>query len=401
MEEQRGDRQRRLFQPVRLQQTREMHRKYLAQISWWRRPLVGYLVAIPLVGLGFLVLIPLQGLLPEPYFPDAALFLMVLLVSLFWGVGPALWTVLLSTLVIDYLYVAPLKEFSVTSMDGLLQLLPFVVFGLLIAIITGQRESARQRALLAEQVAKEQAEELARKNEELEHADQLKDRFISIASHELKTPITAIRGQAQLSLRRLKKQRELPPELQDVQTTLERVEDQTRRLNVLVEDLLVLSSLRSGKLALRMDNFDLVALGRSIIEDQHLLSEREITLDAPSKLVLYGDSDRLSQVMINLISNAIKYSSPESVVQVSVSALGKGKLAHIAVHNEGPAIPQEQQAHIFDTFYRTPDAQTSEKSGWGLGLAISKDIVDRHSGRIWCESAEGQGTTFFVELPIK
>ncbi|HET9918326.1 MAG TPA: DUF4118 domain-containing protein, partial [Ktedonobacteraceae bacterium] len=179
MEEQRGDRQRRLFQPVRLQQTREMHRKYLAQISWWRRPLVGYLVAIPLVGLGFLVLIPLQGLLPEPYFPDAALFLMVLLVSLFWGVGPALWTVLLSTLVIDYLYVAPLKEFSVTSMDGLLQLLPFVVFGLLIAIITGQRESARQRALLAEQVAKEQAEELARKNEELEHADQLKDRFIS------------------------------------------------------------------------------------------------------------------------------------------------------------------------------------------------------------------------------
>jgi signal transduction histidine kinase len=392
-------RQKRPFRLVRLQQTIEIHQRYLSQLPWWRRPLVGYLAALPAVSLAFLLLTTMQGWLPLPSFPDGPLFLAVFLIALFWGVGPAVWTVLLSTLILDYLNQISLKAFDLTSLRTLLQILPFLIFGIMIAIITGQRESARRHALFAEQLAKEQAKELAGKNEELWELNQHKDRFISVASHELKTPITTIRGLVQLSLRRLKKQKELPTELQEVQTTLEKIDYQTHRLNALVEDLLILSGLRSGKLALQARKCDLVEICSEVVEDQRLLTDRSIDVDAPPKLVLQADGDRLSQVIINLVSNALKYSPSESTVQVNISMTG-GK-ALIQVHNEGPVIPEEQQAHIFDPFYRTPEAQTSRKSGWGLGLAICKDIVERHSGRIWCESRQGQGTTFFVELPLK
>src|SRR5579875_3193186 len=360
---------------MRLQQTIEMRRRYLSQIPWWRRPLVGYIAALPMVGLGFLLLTTMQQWLPQSSFPDAPLLVAVFLIALFWGVGPAVWAVLLSTLILDYLNQTSLKAFDLTSLHALLQILPFVVPGIMIGIITGQRESARRHALFAEQLAKEQAEELAVKNEELRELNQHKDRFISVASHELRTPITTIRGLVQLSLRRLKKHRELSAELQEVRTTLEKIDYQTHRLNALVE------------------------ICREIVEDQRMLTDRSIVLDAPPKLPLQADRDRLSQVIINLVSNAVKYSPTESTVQVKIGTTG-GK-ALVQVHNEGPAIPEEQQAHIFEPFYRTPEAQTSRKSGWGLGLAICKDIVERHSGRIWCESQEGQGTTFFVKLPIK
>ncbi len=384
---------------MRLQQTIEMRRRYLSQIPWWRRPLVGYIAALPMVGLGFLLLTTMQQWLPQSSFPDAPLLVAVFLIALFWGVGPAVWAVLLSTLILDYLNQTSLKAFDLTSLHALLQILPFVVPGIMIGIITGQRESARRHALFAEQLAKEQAEELAVKNEELRELNQHKDRFISVASHELRTPITTIRGLVQLSLRRLKKHRELSAELQEVRTTLEKIDYQTHRLNALVEDLLILSGLRSGKLPLQSATCDLVEICREIVEDQRMLTDRSIVLDAPPKLPLQADRDRLSQVIINLVSNAVKYSPTESTVQVKIGTTG-GK-ALVQVHNEGPAIPEEQQAHIFEPFYRTPEAQTSRKSGWGLGLAICKDIVERHSGRIWCESQEGQGTTFFVKLPIK
>ncbi len=111
------------------------------------------------------------------------------------------------------------------------------------------------------------------------------------------------------------------------------------------------------------------------------------------------DSDRLSQVVTNLVSNALKYSSPESPVRVALCA--RDTTALIKVHDSGQGIAQKELEHIFDTFYRAPDAQTSKQSGWGLGLAICKDIVERHNGRIWCESQVGDGSTFFVELPLK
>lgn len=393
------DRQGRPLKHMSLQQRVEIRRLYAAKMPRWRHPLVGYLLAILIVGLGLLAVIVEQNLMPHFYFADAPMLLSVLLVSLFWGVGPSLFSVLLATLALDYFYVPPFGQFSTFSWNSLFQLLPFIIASLVVAIITAQRESARYRALYAEQLAQEHADELAIANQELEQANSLKDQFLSMASHELKTPITTIRGQAQVVLRRLSKQQQLSSEMEPVRIALEKIDGQTHRLNTLVEDLLDLSTIRAGSIKLQLGQCDLVAVCHDVVEDQHLLTGRQIELEASSQLMAQADCDRISQVMSNLVSNAIKYSVEGSPVKVSVRQ--QDKEAIIEVHDIGKVISPDQQTRIFDLFYRAPGAEGSSKGGWGLGLAICKDIVERHAGRIWCESSEDKGTSFFVELPLR
>jgi len=103
-------------------------------------------------------------------------------------------------------------------------------------------------------------------------------------------------------------------------------------------------------------------------------------------------------VIINLVTNAVKYSPENTIIRVCASLESPHVI--LTVHNDGPAIPQEQQIHIFEPFYRTPEAELSSIQGWGLGLSISKEIVEQHGGQIWVESFEEKGTTFFVRLPF-
>jgi signal transduction histidine kinase len=277
--------------------------------------------------------------------------------------------------------------------------LPFFLIGILIAIISGQREAARRRALFAEHALKEHADTLEQANQELIEVNEMKDQFISMASHELKTPITTIRGQAQLMLRRLTKQKELSQEFADVRTALEKIDEQTYRLSALVDDLLDLGSIRAGKIELRLDRCDLCEICRGVVDEQCVLTGRVIEVELPeAPVMLEADSERLSQVGTNLVSNAIKYSLDGSPVKVSV--VRQENTARLAVQDFGQGMEKEQLKHIFEPFYRAPEAQSSKKSGWGLGLVICKDIIERHGGRIWCESREGEGSTFYVELPL-
>ena len=393
------DRRGRPLKLISLEKRVELRKLYIAEIPRWRHPLVGYIASVPLVVAGLLMELLQQHFLPHFYFPGIAMLLSVLVAALFWGVGPALLAVLLGAVALDYFYIPPLNQLNVFSWNGMLQLLPFIVGGIVIAVITAQRESARYRALSAEQIAQEHADELALANQELEQSDQLKDQFLSMASHELKTPITTIRGQAQIVLRRLSKQQELSTEQAAMLTALEKIDEQTHRLTTLVEDLLDLSSIRAGKISLQLGQCDLGAVCRDAIEDQRLLTGRTIKLEVPPAPVrLRADCDRLSQVVSNLLNNAVKYSPEKSSIKVSVDR--QDAVAVIQVQDTGQGIPQDQQKLIFESFYRAPGAQTSSKAGWGLGLAICKDIVDRHGGRIWCDSHPGEGSTFFVELPM-
>jgi signal transduction histidine kinase len=356
-------------------------------------------VTFPIVGLGLLVLLLEQLALPNLYFPGTPLLIATLLVALFWGVGPALLSVVLGTICLDYFYISPYMRFNILSAQGILQLLPYIIAGLVVAIIIAQREGARYRALYAEQVANEHADELARTNAELEQANQLKDQFFSMASHELKTPITSIRGQAQLALRRLAKERTAASEMETVRTALESINEQTRRLNALVEDLLDLSSIRAGKIPLRMGKCDLAQLCRAVVEEQRLLSSRAIDLALPSEpVIIEADGERLSQVITNLVNNALKYSPEARMVLVRLSK-EDGK-ALIEVQDEGSGIAKEELQNIFEPFYRAAHARKSSQNGMGLGLAICKDIVERHGGSIWCESSPGKGSIFFVKLPL-
>ncbi len=161
-----------------------------------------------------------------------------------------------------------------------------------------------------------------------------------------------------------------------------------------------MSSLRSGKLALNLETCDLVQICRDAVENQRLLTGRTIEMDVPpTPIEMQGDSNRLSQVVINLVSNALKYSAENTPVHVRVQR--NEVVAVVAVQDFGKGIPYAEQKHIFEAFYRTSEAQKQVKRGMGLGLAISKDIIERHGGRIWCDSTPGEGSTFVVELPLQ
>lgn len=380
------------------EQRAELRQRYKAKTPRWRHPIIGYFASIPLVILGIYATLSMQKMLGQLYLSGSLMVLAVLFTALFWGVGPALLAIALSTLALDYFTLPSVGVLSITSWQGLFQLFPFIITGLIIALIVAQRERARLDSIAAEQELQSYAQELEEVNQKLKDANQMKDRFLSIASHELKTPITSIRGQAQLMLRRLSKQSQLSPEMATINTTLEKINAQTDRLTTLINDLLDVSSIRTGKLALRKQPCDIRELCRQVVDDQRLLADRSIQLDmSPEPIEVQADGDRLSQVLVNLISNAIKYSPEKSAVEVCVGRVGDN--VRIKVHDYGRGIAKNQIEHIFDPFYRTPEAEKSSQRGLGLGLAISKDIVERHNGRIWCESEPKKGSTFYVELP--
>src|SRR5215472_1260484 len=152
--------QRRRLVLMSLQKQAQMRQFYVSRIPKWRHPLVGYFLGIPLVGLTLLGVMWEQHVLPHFYFSGGPLLLAVMLIALIWGVGPAIFAALLSALALTYLYIPPLTSLELSDWNSLLPILPFFISGIIIAVITGQRESARQRALFAEQEEQERASEL-------------------------------------------------------------------------------------------------------------------------------------------------------------------------------------------------------------------------------------------------
>ena len=377
--------------------------KYM-RTPWWRLPPLGYILTFPLVGLALLIPFGFRHLGIYPAFLDTPLVLVTLIIALIWGTEPAVLSILLGTMAFDIYFLSD-KSQLLQGWNQSIPLVPFVLAQIIMVVLAAQRERGRRSIEVAQEELKSYAgqlewvnQELEQANDQLEDANRLKDQFLSMASHELKTPITTIRGQAQLGMLRLKKQTELSPELESARAALERIEQHTYRLNSLVDDLLDLSILSSGKIKLRATRCDLGEVCREVIGEQQSLSGRTIELELPpSPVLVLADCERIGQVITNLVSNAIKYSTENSTIRVGVSQ-SQGKVI-VQVHNEGTPIPKELQANLFEPFYRTPAAQSSSKKGWVLGLAISKQIVERHGGRIRVESSQGKGTTFSIELP--
>jgi PAS domain S-box-containing protein len=222
----------------------------------------------------------------------------------------------------------------------------------------------------------------------------VRDEFISIASHELLTPLTALKGQLQLAGRRLRHQRgaELLP-------FIRQAEAQVDRLTKLVRILLDVSRLSSGRFALDRQPVALRPLLTHIVEMERAASQppRHIELELPATApVVLADPDRLELVLVNLIENARKYSPAETPIEVRLDH-GADEV-RISVRDEGIGIPPEEQEHIFDRFHRGR-AIDQGIAGMGLGLYIAAEIVRAHDGRLAVESAEGAGSTFTVSLP--
>ena len=222
-----------------------------------------------------------------------------------------------------------------------------------------------------------------------------KDDFISIASHELRTPITVLRGFAQLLARQLDQQG-----IQEPVSMLKTMDAQISRLVRLVDELLDASKIQAGRLDYEEEPVDLDTLVHETIEMLQASSPKHILrVSGATHAVILGDKDRLGQVLTNLITNAFKYSPQANRVDIILSTSEKAAL--ISVRDYGVGIATTHQKHIFDRFYRVHDSNNKTFKGLGMGLYIAHDIVKRHGGDLTVESEEGKGSTFIVSLPLE
>ncbi len=220
-----------------------------------------------------------------------------------------------------------------------------------------------------------------------------KDEFISIASHELKTPITSLKAVLQMIERMVAGKEEMKQLYLFVQRGIKQVD----KLTDLIKDLLEVTKIQAGKLDLKKTSFKLDELVKDCCDDSQILSEKHhITIKGEKDITVYADRNRLEQVIINLISNAIKYSPDADKVIINVAKTGDD--IKVAVTDFGIGIPNETLPFLFDRFYRV-DEVSQRYSGLGLGLYISSEIVKRHQGDIGIESTPGKGSTFWFTIP--
>ena len=241
-----------------------------------------------------------------------------------------------------------------------------------------------------------QAEIRERKNAEeaLRESEARKDEFISMASHELKTPLTSLKGFTNLLQRRLAKQGD-----KQALHFLARMEEQLDKLTKLVSDLLDVTKMQTGKLEFREERFFLNELVRETLENlQGTTETHHLQLEEVTDVQVSGDKDHLGQVLINLLTNAIKYSPEADTVIVRVSADEHNAI--VSVQDFGIGIEETHQEKIFERFYQVNDDTEKTFPGLGIGLYISSQIVRGHHGLLWVESAKGAGATFYVSLPL-
>jgi two-component system sensor histidine kinase/response regulator len=224
-------------------------------------------------------------------------------------------------------------------------------------------------------------------------AERKKDEFISIASHELKTPLTSVKGYVQLLERSIDKGDSIT-----VKKHLQKAQVQLEKLNALIADLLDISKIESGKLKFNKKHFDLNLLLDSIIEVLHQ-SNPEFTIIRTGTIAqeVFADEMRIEQVIVNFLTNAIKYAPGTSEIHIRVAQ--HDDQVTVAVRDFGIGIDAEQQQHVFDKFYRVEETAIHFQ-GLGIGLYISAEIIRRHNGTVGVKSIFGEGSEFHFQIPL-
>lgn len=231
----------------------------------------------------------------------------------------------------------------------------------------------------------------------LKEAEALKDQFISLATHELRTPVTVMAGYADLLLRQSKGEERNESQ----QRKLHAIKEAALHLAKLTEDLLDITRVQAGQFQLRRSSTELVTLTRQAVDqlqmttDHHQLSIQT----ALAHLWAFVDAFRIEQVLSNLLTNAIKYSPQGGSIEVTIGKDEETREARFSVRDHGMGIPQEQQARIFGRFVRAENVQAARIPGTGLGLYLCRELVERHGGHIYFQSEEHIGSTFFFTLP--
>jgi signal transduction histidine kinase len=241
-----------------------------------------------------------------------------------------------------------------------------------------------------------------RQMEELQkalEADQMKSDFIKMASHELKTPITSVKGYVQLLLTMLGEEGRTAIDPAILHNTLGSVEKQVNRIIRLLGELLDLSKIESGQLTLNQEKFCLNELVNDTVQDVlHIHVDHDIRIQSSLDVALFADKDRISQVLVNLLSNAIKYSPNKKHIELQLTQV-EDKV-RVSVKDQGIGIHENELDKVFNRFYRASGASEQTYPGFGIGLFIAREIIERHGGNIYVKSKKNEGAEFIFELPI-
>jgi two-component system phosphate regulon sensor histidine kinase PhoR len=230
----------------------------------------------------------------------------------------------------------------------------------------------------------------------LKQLERTREEFVANVSHELRTPLSLIKGYVETLLDGAKDNPEVETKF------LQTIQRNSERLQFLIEDLLTISELESGRIKMNLQSVRLHSLVDRVLEDFRTHAEtRRVALsnDVP-ELTARADSERLQQVLGNLIGNAIKYGRSDGHVDVT-GRLSNGNVIELCVKDDGPGIPAESLERVFERFYRVDKARSREQGGTGLGLSIVKHIVQSHGGKVWARSEPGKGAAFYFTLPAK
>jgi signal transduction histidine kinase len=237
-------------------------------------------------------------------------------------------------------------------------------------------------------------ERMLRAELERQELEQKRNEFIGMVVHELKTPMTSLRGYAQLLARRCTRAGDM-----QMYQLAQRMDSQIGKLNALINDIQDVTRFASGKLQLRESYFAFDELVDEIIDEIQLTAQQQtITREGKTDKMVWGDAMRIGQVITNFLTNAIKYAPQAGAIHVKTEA--DEHQVTLCVQDFGPGIAHDVQAKIFDPFYRLDDTSQRDIPGLGLGLHIASEIIKRHEGTIWVESEEGTGATFCFSLSL-
>ncbi|MBI2443561.1 MAG: HAMP domain-containing histidine kinase [Candidatus Levybacteria bacterium] len=306
----------------------------------------------------------------HPFLGNNSAFLLVSFVvaasAWYGGLGPGFFATGISTITVYVLYLSNDINYH-PNLSDFVVLMIFIVEGLIISIVSEARYQMENQ----------------------------KDEFISFVSHELKNPLTAIKGFSQLIWQSVKKN-----SYTKIGLYAEEINAQSERILELINDLLDITKIEIGKFTYQESIFYIDDVVDEVIKHQRIISpNRVIQRFGHARKPISADRYRIRQVVVNLLTNAIKYSPDTKRIVVRLKMQRNSVL--INVKDFGIGIPRDEQSRIFERYYRTRDVQKKRSEGIGLGLYITNQIVQNHNGRIWVESRVGKGSTFFVSLPYK
>lgn len=222
---------------------------------------------------------------------------------------------------------------------------------------------------------------------------QRKDDFVSMVSHELKTPITSLKVYTQLLLRTINN----PDDTQA--KTLRKIDEQANKLHQIINNMLDIAKVTTSSQSAKPQTINLDAIIQDVVQDlQATYPDRALSIKGLTPGTITGDRDQLSQVLINIINNAIKYSPPVSEIFIQ-SQIQSGSIV-VSVQDFGIGISVKDQERIFERFYQAQNGSETSSPGLGVGLYLSTEIIKLHGGKIWVESRKGQGSTFYISLPL-